>query len=183
MSSTIFFLGDTHFGHKNIINFSAATRPYSTIEEHNEALVEKWNAVVKPKDVVWLLGDVAFGRENLRYVRYLNGTKHLVMGNHDTYSIMDYIEVGFIKICGVINYNGFLLSHVPIHPSQLEFRWKWNVHGHIHDPAKYRLSDQYINVNCDVVNCTPVSLEELQSITKVRELRRQTNSWYEEEGC
>lgn len=169
MSANVFFIGDTHFGHKNIISYMPATRPYSTIEEHNDSLVEKWNSVVKPKDIVFHLGDVAFGRDNLKYVRMLNGTKHLVMGNHDTYPIIEYIEVGFQKIFGVVRYKEFVLSHVPVHVSQMEHRWKYNIHGHIHDPDNYTFPWYYFNANADAINCTPISLEDIRNYIKFRE--------------
>lgn len=50
MSET-FFIADTHFGHKGILNFSA-TKPFrlfDTIEEHDAELVRRWNAVVGKK--------------------------------------------------------------------------------------------------------------------------------------
>ena len=52
------FTSDTHFGHNNIIKF--CKRPWKTTEEMNEALIERWNSVVKPDDIVFHLGDFAF---------------------------------------------------------------------------------------------------------------------------
>lgn len=179
MSAEVFFIGDTHFGHKNIITFSPETRPYATIEEHNEALVEKWNSVVRPKDVVWHLGDVAFGKVNLKYISRCNGNKHLVMGNHDTYQITDYIDAGFSRIVGVIRYKEFILSHVPLHISQMEHRWRYNIHGHIHNPKEYDLADCYINVNADAINCTPISLDQVRQIVERRAIGRTTSAYYE----
>jgi len=48
----VFAIGDTHFGHKRIIEFEAVNRPYATIEEHDRDLVARWNAAVKPNDTV-----------------------------------------------------------------------------------------------------------------------------------
>ena len=51
MSNT-FFIADLHFGHKKVIEFEKEHRPFSTIEEHDEELVRRWNARVSKKDSV-----------------------------------------------------------------------------------------------------------------------------------
>jgi len=79
----IHFTSDTHWGHKNIIQYS--NRPFASVEDMNEALINNWNAVVKHDDIVYHLGDFAFlPYDNIkRIIRRLNGTKHFIMGNHD----------------------------------------------------------------------------------------------------
>jgi calcineurin-like phosphoesterase family protein len=157
----IFFIGDTHFSHKNILQFCPESRPFSSIKEHDETIVELWNSTVSDNDIVYHLGDVAFGgADNLRYVKYLNGTKHLIMGNHDHYRIMDYVEAGFIKIQGVMKYKEFVLSHVPLHPDSM--RWGYNIHGHIHDASQNINDPRYINVNADVQGLIPRSLDSIR---------------------
>ena len=66
MSET-YFIADLHLGHKNIIRFDSTRehRPFATIEEHDAELIRRWNAVVRPVDKVWVLGDVAFGKASL----------------------------------------------------------------------------------------------------------------------
>ena len=83
---TIFYTSDTHFGHANIIRY--CERPFASADEMDEALIRNWNAVVSPDDTVWHLGDFAFprklGRDRLAEIfAALNGTKHLIQGNHD----------------------------------------------------------------------------------------------------
>lgn len=78
-----FFTSDTHFGHARIITL--CDRPWQNVDDMNEALVTRWNAVVNPDDVVYHLGDVALGPwVNWDAVlKRLNGMKVLVIGNHD----------------------------------------------------------------------------------------------------
>ena len=92
--SEVFFIADTHFGHKNIINFEAIKpfRPFTSIEEHDAELIRRWNSVVGPKDIVWHLGDFCFGERNLEIAAQLNGDKRLVMGNHDMYATEKYLR-------------------------------------------------------------------------------------------
>lgn len=79
----IFFISDTHFGHANVIKYSQ--RPYSSVEEMNEAMISNWNAIVKPNDIVWHLGDFSFSnlQETIKVIDRLNGKINLVLGNHD----------------------------------------------------------------------------------------------------
>ena len=55
MPKDIWIISDTHFQHENILKFEP-TRPGSTIQEHDEALIDNWNSVVKPGDKVYHLG-------------------------------------------------------------------------------------------------------------------------------
>ena len=59
------FIGDHHFFHKNILEYEPIARPFASVEEMNEAMVERWNSVVKPYDKVYHLGDFCFGRGNI----------------------------------------------------------------------------------------------------------------------
>lgn len=157
---TTFFIGDTHFGHKGIINFETTKsfRPFSTIVEHDEEFVRHWNSVVKKGDLVWHLGDFCFGSRHIAMAGRLNGRKKLVMGNHDSYPTAEYLKY-FEKLYGTIGIDkDFILTHIPVCSEQFE-RWKYNIHGHLHTHA---LPDKrYINVSCEQINLTPISLEEI----------------------
>lgn len=81
--SNVFFTSDLHFGHRNILEF--CKRPFNSVEEMDEALIENWNSVVKPNDYVFNLGDFAFA-PNWRWIELLgrlNGRHILILGNHD----------------------------------------------------------------------------------------------------
>lgn len=83
--SGVFFTSDQHFGHARIVELSS--RPFGSIEEHDEAMIERWNkAVRKADDIVWVLGDFTSEgstAKGLGYLPRLNGRKRLVAGNHD----------------------------------------------------------------------------------------------------
>src|SRR6185503_2891509 len=96
----IYFTSDHHFGHANILTFEPEARPFKTVEEMNEALVDRWNSVVKPNDMVWHLGDFAFGKHNIAIAARLQGRKKLVLGNHDSYCNRVYLQY-FEKLSGV----------------------------------------------------------------------------------
>lgn len=157
--SEVFFIADTHFGHKGIINFSGTRpfRPFDTIEEHDAELIKRWNSVVNPKDTVWHLGDFCFGERNLVIAGELNGNKKLVMGNHDMYATEKYLKY-FTRLAGAIEYKGAILTHIPISEEQFS-RYYINIHGHLHNNV---MSDKrYINVSCEQINCTPIPYDEV----------------------
>lgn len=58
-ANRVWFTADQHFGHANIIKF--CERPYDYVEQMDDALIAKWNAVVGPEDVVFHLGDFTLG--------------------------------------------------------------------------------------------------------------------------
>ena len=80
----MWFTADTHFGHEAVLGHG--NRPWASVEEMNEGLVEAWNAVVGPRDTVWHLGDVEFLSDLCvaGWLSRLNGRIHLLIGNHDS---------------------------------------------------------------------------------------------------
>lgn len=77
------FTADTHFGHKNVIRYCA--RPFTSVQEMDEALIEYWNDIVKPKDTIYHLGDFTLvGKEKAQdYFSSLNGKISIIPGGHD----------------------------------------------------------------------------------------------------
>ena len=133
-----FVISDTHFGHTNSWQLfkrpdGSPLRPFTSTEEMDEAMIERWNAKVQPHDVVYHLGDVVINRKYLHLVKRLNGKKRLVRGNHDIFKDQDYRDVGFDSLYGVrVFTDKFILSHIPLHPDCITHRFKVNVHGHLH---------------------------------------------------
>jgi len=78
-----FYTSDTHFGHEAILGL--CERPFSSVAEMDAAMVDAWNSVVRPQDIVYHLGDFAFGgpAHAKQIFRRLNGRKALILGNHD----------------------------------------------------------------------------------------------------
>lgn len=133
-----FIISDTHFGHTNTwAKFKnpdgTPLRPFTSTEEMDDTMVERWNDTVKDKDTVYHLGDVVISRKNLETVKRLRGRKILIRGNHDMFKDKDFYEAGFEQIHGVrVFVDKFILSHIPLHPGSVTNRFRVNVHGHTH---------------------------------------------------
>ncbi len=170
MTHNIFFISDTHFGHSNILTFKrkdgSPVRSFSSVEEMDETIIENWNKVVRPVDKIYHLGDVVIARRNLQILERLNGKKRLVRGNHDIFKTKDYLKY-FDEIYGVRVFPEWkiICSHIPVHTSQMEYRFKLNVHGHLHE--KTLDDNRYLNVSCERINFTPISIEEILSIGNI----------------
>ena len=161
----LFFTSDTHFGHRNIIKY--CERPFSCIEEMDDALIANWNRVVGKDDIIFHLGDFAMGgsAEWSRLLHKLNGRIYLILGNHE-----------------LINVKGqrIYLNHYPFLCYGGAYRNTWQLYGHVHTgPAnrgldaprlKMMLPTQY-DVGVDNNNYIPVSFEQVKrSIRKQIEL-------------
>jgi calcineurin-like phosphoesterase family protein len=147
--SEIYIVSDTHFGHSNILKFKDSggnpIRPFSCVEEMDEHMVDAWNRVVSPDDIVYHLGDVYF-EDGHKHLSRLKGRKRLLLGNHDN-GKSSYVQCNFQKVLlwrMFPEYN-CLLTHVPVHESTL-FKVKYNLHGHIHQNN----SPTPVHINCSV---------------------------------
>lgn len=170
-SRNLYFTSDTHFSHFNIIRL--CNRPFTTAEEMNEKLIQKWNDRVRPEDDIYHLGDVIFYRSTngnglkikpIEILKKLNGTITYVRGNHDennglnlkNHRIVIYISKIFIN-----------LVHKPEHGNM---DYDLNLCGHVHDKWKVMVKEQdgkkslFINVGVDQWNFAPVPWQKLYEI-------------------
>ncbi len=93
----IYVISDTHFNHKNIIDY--CNRPFKDIDEMNNTIIYNWNRIVKKDDIVYHLGDFFLGSKfDLKdIVDRLNGAIYLIRGNHDRLTVKSYEDCG-IKV-------------------------------------------------------------------------------------
>jgi len=167
-----FVIGDTHWGHAKSLSFiqpdGSPLRPFNSVEEMDEIMVERWNAVVRQKDTVYHLGDVAIPRRSLANLAKCNGRKILIRGNHDTFKLKDYAE-HFEDIRGAhfhqpgsLMPGGIVFTHIPVHPDNLQGHYRGNVHGHLHCHLAIKdgqADGRYFNACVERNNFSPVPLE------------------------
>lgn len=173
-----YYIADTHFGHANIIKHS--NRPFSSVEEMDDALVENWNSVVSSKDEVYFLGDFCFksaSHKPLYYLERLNGIKYLIVGNHDKELLKDSEakkHFRFIRDVAVINDldTRIVLCHYPMVEWNGYFRGVLHFYGHIHN-NKENLSYKIMkdipnayNVGADILGLTPRTLSDVIKLNK-----------------
>jgi calcineurin-like phosphoesterase family protein len=163
----IFYISDLHLFHPAIL--SKCKRPFNSIDEMHNSIMENWKRKVKKNDIVYILGDVGMyhQKEIADFLNSLPGKKVLITGNHDKFNLRDrdfrncfisikpYDEI-FDKERKVV------LFHYPIEEWDGFFRSFYHLHGHVHnqDDSLVKL-DRRFNVSADVLGFEPKTLDEL----------------------
>lgn len=161
---TTFFTADTHFGHTNIIKL--CNRPFSSVLEMNEAIVQKWNEVVRPSDTVYHLGDFAFRQEKPRDTEEifsrLNGLKILIRGNHDPHHTVTELGWDTVHDSLELNLSGtrLFLSHYPHMEWPGFYRGVYHLFGHVHGRFKAPWG-RCMDVGVDAEGYSPIPLEKI----------------------
>ena len=166
-----YYIADTHFGHKNCIKFD--NRPFETVEEMDEVIINNWNSVVRETDDVYIIGDFCYrsSRTPLWYLKRLNGRKHLIIGNHDTH-LLDQEEVmkEFVSVDKMTYLKDgaytITLCHFPMAEWNHYYRGAWHIHGHIHGHTERCYSflkneGRALNAGCMINHYIPVTIEQL----------------------
>lgn len=159
---TTYFTADHHFGHTKIIDHCA--RPFGSIEEHDRELVERWNAVVGPRDVVWHVGDFAYAGDRdaaRRIFLKLHGQKHLIRGNHDAAwvrdlgwsSVRDYADIA-------VDGKRVILCHYALRVWTGMRKGAIMLYGHSH--GRLPGNAQSCDVGVDAWDFRPVDLETIK---------------------
>jgi calcineurin-like phosphoesterase family protein len=184
----IWFTADHHFGHQAILDH--VNRPFSSVDEMDECLINRWNAVVKDTDCVWYLGDLSLMPRSrvLPILRQLNGEIMFVPGGHDIRWIHKYVncmEGTRVMVKGTLltrKFNGHTvtLCHYPLRSWEKSSHGALHFHGHSHGlGGKARPSTDTkcpgrkrgwsVDVGVDVWNFMPVHLEDLIELVEAKE--------------
>lgn len=170
---TTFFTGDTHLGHRSILQY--ANRPFSTVEEMNEAIVSGWNSVVGLRDTVYHDGDVALCRPELaiELVRRLNGHKHLIFGNHDKSlrknkdflalweSTSDFREIKVEDPTAPDGSRRIVLCHYAMRVWNKSHHGSWHLYGHSHGSLPDDPHALSLDVGVDCWDMKPASFAQI----------------------
>ena len=152
-------------------------RGFAGAEEMNEAMIEKWNARVRKKDEVVIIGDLSFGsaQETNELVRRLKGKLYLWIKPYEELS--DNRRKVILCHYPVMCYNGQYRLDKDGNPKT------YMLHGHTHDTHDQRLLDRFQEITrktmvtdaqgdvraipCNMINCfcmysdyTPLTLDE-----------------------
>lgn len=181
-----FVTSDLHVFHRNIIKYS--NRPFNSVEEMNETLVENWNSVVSEGDVVFNLGDFSFanGEKTVELLKRLNGTQFFTYGNHDRVMQSDVVKQFCYKsgkitlFCDVMSlrYEGhfIFLSHYAHRTWNRSHHGSLHLYGHSHGtlPGVGRSMDVGVDSSDMVSNFTPFLLDDVIEFLMDKEISHST---------
>ncbi len=163
---TVFFTSDTHWGHKNIIRYS--DRPFASVEDMDEEMIRRWNALVGKADIVYHLGDVGFMPANklANILRRLNGTIHLNIGNHDSKEVLALDRWASVEHYREVSIDGqfMVLSHYSHRVWNKCHRGALMLYGHSHNSLSG--NDQSLDVGVDCWDFAPVTLSQIKARLK-----------------
>ncbi|MBT3537713.1 hypothetical protein HOB76_06165 [Candidatus Woesearchaeota archaeon] len=156
-----YLTSDLHLDHANIIRY--CNRPFKDKREMNKVLVKNWNNTIRPKDKVYFLGDLAYGRGSHKtdwWLKKLNGDITFIDGNHDN------LKRTRVHKKLIIQYKSkqFMLVH---NPRDIPSDWKgWVICGHHHNnhPNTFPLvnmKDKIINVSTELTDYKPILFDEI----------------------
>ena len=166
---THWYTADTHFGHENVIRLSG--RPFRSASYMDAALIENLWSKVGPEDVLWIVGDFAFGEraEDLDWLEGLFGQlpgaqKHLVLGNHDGEAtrLLPWDSVGqLVEVADPAADPALpaVLCHYPMMTWHRARKGALHLFGHVHD--KWVGARGAVNVGVDQWNFHPVRIEDV----------------------
>lgn len=157
------FTSDEHHNHKNILRYQ--NRPFSSIEEMNQTLINNHNSVVSPNDTVIHAGDFAFGSYETvqKIIKQLNGNNIFLIGSHDSWmknNKYNYLWESSIEGQYVVVCHYAMLVWPKSHYGSIQ------LFGHSHSKLKHPLLGKQYDVGVDNNNFYPVSFEQIKKIMK-----------------
>jgi calcineurin-like phosphoesterase family protein len=163
---TIWVTADTHFGHARIIDY--CKRPFKSVEEMNEKIINKFNSKVKDGDIVYVIGDFCFKAKNgidyKHWLNRLNGTYIFILGNHDYGN-----GIPGNMISAVLEMKDGQQLFLIHNPEEFNPAFKINLTGHVHKKwhlKKTKKGNIIINVGVDVNNFEPINYETIKELIK-----------------
>lgn len=170
-----FWSGDLHLSHQNIIKY--CNRPFKDTVEMNNTIIDNWNKIVGPNDLIYNLGDFCFGNDDNHFnslLKRLNGYHVFIKGNHDKVAERNkdkFYQFHYGYHEATINGQFIVMCHYPILSWNKKHRGSIMLHGHCHYnlPSTRKESTELgkiVDVGTDGNNFKPYSFDDIMKIMK-----------------
>lgn len=179
----IWLTSDTHFGHRAILKYCQESRPFGSVTEMDEAIIERWNDWVKPRDAVYHMGDLSFhnAERTMTILNRLNGKIFLVKGNHDKNLSVIGSRFEWVKdyFHHKLNKRSMIMCHFAFEVWDKSHRGAMHVHGHSHGSLKNSRPMRRMDVGVDTNDLYPYAYEEV--VEKLRKVQTQPVDHHDKE--
>jgi len=168
-----YFTSDWHFFHKNVIEY--CKRPFKSEKHMRQCLINNYNEVVRKEDTCFVIGDAAMlGTSQWErlgsVVKLLNGTKHLIFGNHDDFKWDRYLDIGFTTVHSALWLQEGDKHVVMAHDPSVYCTLKPDtilLCGHIHNLFKSIPDKLVVNVGVDMWDFKPINIDQIKGELKL----------------
>lgn len=171
-----YFSSDWHLGHRGIIEMTG--RPFSSIEEMRETILDNSIRKMKKGDNLFFLGDFSFDQKETELaLEEINRRKinfFWVKGNHDIKRIKKEYETRYVRLHDTLiikrNKKTIHMNHFPLIAWEKSFYNGFHLYGHVHnfslerEELEKRMVGKNHNVNVEFNDYKPYSLDEIFSI-------------------
>lgn len=149
-----YFTADPHYAHEGVIEF--CKRPFASIQDHDDCLIEETNAVVGRDDELIVVGDCFWSggyRKPGHFRNRINCRRVvLIWGNHDKASVAcqfsETHDVKMVKLGRKVTPNSIehvqlFLSHYPVAYWPSSHHGSLHAYGHCHDQREATLDQMF----------------------------------------
>ena len=154
------FTSDEHLGHASIIKY--CSRPFSSVEEMDKAIIARHNENVSKQDIVVHAGDFCWARTyeeaQEKYIRHLNGDHIFIKGSHDRW-LPKSAKCRWRKM---LDDRFVVVDHYAGRTWERSYHGSWQLYGHWH--SKQDNVGLQLNVAVDLHNFYPWSFDEIEEI-------------------
>jgi calcineurin-like phosphoesterase family protein len=171
------FTADFHLGHANIIRY--CNRPFTTVEEMDQAILERLNASAKPNDTLYFLGDFCMGGQArvLAYRQRIHCKRiFAVPGNHDKQSRKMKNEFSWLDNLAELSIHGhpIVLCHYALRVWNRSNRGSWHLYGHSHGRLPEVPNSLSMDVGVDTHDFRPWHYDEIAVIMAKKATTRES---------
>jgi calcineurin-like phosphoesterase family protein len=178
-NKNIFFTSDSHLHHNNICkgisNWSDKDkncRDFNTLQEMDDAIIDGVNNNVGQDDILFHLGDVAWGAKYVKqYVdRLICKNIYLILGNHDTDIIkseeLQSLFKGVYRLLNIdLNGRHFVLCHYAMRVWNKSHHFSTHLYAHSHGKLLDLPNSLSMDVGIDTnKNLFPYHIDEINKI-------------------
>lgn len=166
-----YFTSDLHLGDQNILTYEK--RPFASVEDMKERIIENFAQTLTPKDDLWIVGDFVKGANTdlaAEFFRRVPGRKHLISGNHDRDTIERMPQWTSVSPFKEMKADGqpVTLCHYPLmtwngahHDSDAPETLSIQIFGHIHGLTRgwWRC----VNVSVELWDYRPATVSQIRA--------------------